>query len=125
MLNKTKGYLFCRTFLSWNIHYQLKIWWSDESTFKVEELQKLVPSGFYAQENLHEKLKIKKGVFQQIFGQQSEVVGKSCTKYWKEDKTPKSILKGWEASFLKWNPILPSFNKTVPVTIIQKRLLSG
>jgi len=56
---------FCGTFLCWNIKYQLTVWWSDESTFKVEEMFKHVQRSYYGTENMHlqiEKKKRKKSV---------------------------------------------------------------
>ena len=51
---------FCDTFLCWNIQYQLTVWWSDESTFKVEEMFKHVQRSYYGTENLHLQIEKKK-----------------------------------------------------------------
>jgi len=50
---KEKRVSFCTSFLRWNHQYQMRIWWSDESTFKVEELHKYQQSNYYAKENKH------------------------------------------------------------------------
>ena len=57
---KIQRLYFCQTFLCWNQQYQMRVWWSDESTFKVEQLVKFVDRGYYAQENLHLKIVKKK-----------------------------------------------------------------
>ena len=51
---------FCNYFLFWNIKYQSRVWWSDESTFKVEELLKYTQKSYYATENIHLKIEKKR-----------------------------------------------------------------
>ena len=52
---------FCNSFLRWNEQYQLRVWWSDESPFRIDELIKHHQTTYYAVENEHRKVeKIKK-----------------------------------------------------------------
>ena len=46
---------FCNAVLKWNHQYQLRVWWSDESTFKVEDLLKHQPKKYRSKENLYLK----------------------------------------------------------------------
>ena len=48
---------FCETFLKCNHQYQMRIWWSDESTFKVEDLMKYQQNIYYSKENKFQKKK--------------------------------------------------------------------
>ena len=48
---------FCNSYLKWNQQFQMRIWWSDESTFKVEELIRYQPTRYRAKENQHMKKK--------------------------------------------------------------------
>ena len=58
--HKEQRLFFYTRFLCWNVHHQLKVWWSDESTFKVEELLNYVDLSYYADENLHLKIEKQK-----------------------------------------------------------------
>ena len=49
---------FCNSFLRWNHQYQMAIRWSDESTFKVEELFKHQPRTNYSKKNQFARKKI-------------------------------------------------------------------
>jgi len=50
-----KRIAFCNTYIKWNLAPQMKIWWSDECMFKVEELFNFNEKTYYAKENKFKK----------------------------------------------------------------------
>lgn len=52
---------FCFSFLRWNHQFQMRVWWSDESIFKIEEMNMFEPKTYRSRENQFvKKPKIKK-----------------------------------------------------------------
>ena len=51
-----KRLTFCNTFLRWNYPFKMRVWWSDESLFSIDNISRYCSKKYFAKENEHKKI---------------------------------------------------------------------